>query len=109
MAPGVREGPPGHGHRRCGPVICAFRHAGVAGSGRGMDRWPAGRIDTALRMALPADELSHLATVVPLLRTLGPPKAQTTRWYLTHKLSSCARPEFRGAARAAGFRSVLSR
>ena len=60
LAAGVRENQPRHRHRRRRPLARALRHPGIAGSGRGMDRRPAGRVHTAVRMALPADELSRV-------------------------------------------------
>ena len=38
----------------------ALRHPGIAGSRRGLDRRPAGRLHPAVRMALPADQLSRV-------------------------------------------------
>ena len=58
LAAGVRENQPRHDHRRRRPLARALWHPGVAGSSRGMDRRPAGRVHTPVRMALPADELS---------------------------------------------------
>jgi ABC-type branched-subunit amino acid transport system ATPase component len=49
-----------HGHRRRRPLVRALWHPGVAGGSSGMDRRPAGRVHTAVRMALPADELSRV-------------------------------------------------
>jgi hypothetical protein len=60
LAAGVRENQPRHSHRRRRPLARALWHPGVAGSGRGLDRRPAGRVHTAVRMALPADELSRV-------------------------------------------------
>ena len=47
-------------HRRRRPLARALWHPGIAGSRRGLDRRPAGRVHTAVRMALPADQLSRV-------------------------------------------------
>src|SRR5258705_111823 len=61
LASGFREGRPRRGHRRCSPLVRAHWDAGVARSRRRMDPGPAGRVHTAVRMALPADELNRRA------------------------------------------------
>src|SRR4029077_2958764 len=70
LAAGVRENQPRHRDRRRRPLARALWHPGVAGSSSGMDRRPAGRVHTPVRMALPADQLTRAADRPgrPLLR-----------------------------------------
>ena len=75
LAAGVRGGEPGHADRECRPQLRARRwRAGIARRGGRLDHRPARDLHPAVRMAIPADELSLTRPAVSQPVAREPPR-----------------------------------
>ena len=75
LAAGVRGGEPGHADRGCRPHLRARRwRAGIARGGGRLDHRPARDLHPAVRMAIPADELSLTRPAVSQPVAREPPR-----------------------------------
>ena len=75
LAAGVRGGEPGHADRGCRPHLHARRwRAGIARRGGRLDHRPARDLHPAVRMAIPADELSLTRPAVSQPVAREPPR-----------------------------------